>query len=78
MHITKMNPIDEECLSGYRASSYYPVQLGDVIHRLYTVKVKLGFGRSSTTWLCTDQKYGLAFVTTFIADMCSLAKISKS
>jgi len=49
--------IDEETLSGYKSSNYYPVKLGEVIQGMYTVKTKLGFGRSSTTWLCTDQKY---------------------
>ncbi|KXT07398.1 hypothetical protein AC578_417 [Pseudocercospora eumusae] len=47
--------IDEETLSGYNPSNYYPVKLGEVIRNMYTVKVKLGFGRNSTTWLCTDQ-----------------------
>ncbi|KAL9529986.1 hypothetical protein SMMN14_06331 [Sphaerulina musiva] len=50
-----MDPIDEECLSGYRPSSYYPVKPGDIINQSYAVKVQLGFGRSSTTWFCTDQ-----------------------
>lgn len=46
MHSAAMDPIDEECLSGYRPSSYYPAKLGDVINQSYAVKVKLGFGRT--------------------------------
>ncbi|KJX92391.1 protein kinase [Zymoseptoria brevis] len=52
---TMADRIDEETLSDYKASDYYPVKLGDVIRDEYTVKVKLGFGRHSTTWLCTDR-----------------------
>ncbi|CZT19204.1 uncharacterized protein RCC_05050 [Ramularia collo-cygni] len=55
IHPAKTGLVDEEFLSGYRPSSYFPVKSGDVIHQVYNVKVKLGFGRSSTSWLCTDQ-----------------------
>ncbi|KAF2210680.1 hypothetical protein CERZMDRAFT_121775 [Cercospora zeae-maydis SCOH1-5] len=48
--------IDEETLSGYQSSNFYPVKLGDVIRDTYTVRAKLGYGGNSTTWLCTDVK----------------------
>lgn len=70
-HSAALDPIDKECLSGYRPSSYYPVKLGDVINQSYAVKVQLGFGRSSTTWFCTDQEYDLLTVSSSAADITS-------
>lgn len=49
--------VEEETLSGYKSSSYYPVQIGEVLRDTYTIRVKLGYGRHSTTWLCTDVAY---------------------
>lgn len=49
--------IEEEALSSFDSSTYYPAKIGEVIGNEYTVKVKLGFGRDSTTWLCSDQRY---------------------
>jgi serine/threonine-protein kinase SRPK3 len=45
---------EEETLPGYRASSYYPVNIGEVFAGRYQAVVKLGFGSSSTVWLCRD------------------------
>jgi hypothetical protein len=53
-------PIEEESLSSYDPAKYFPVKIGDVLHDQYSVKVKLGFGRSSTTWLCQDKRYIIA------------------
>jgi hypothetical protein len=55
MMATAADLIDEETTSDYASSKYYPVKLGDVINNTYTVKVKLGYGRHSTTWLCKDK-----------------------
>ncbi|KAL4886613.1 protein kinase [Aspergillus karnatakaensis] len=42
---------------GYRPSLwYYPVHPGDVFHSRYQVVSKLGYGTSSTVWLCRDSK----------------------
>jgi len=49
-------PLDEETLSTYNPADYYPVRIGDVLHDKYTVVVKLGYGRSSTTWLAQDRQ----------------------
>jgi hypothetical protein len=49
--------IDEESISDYDSSSYYPVQLNETFGGSYTAKVKLGFGRTSTIWLCKDDQY---------------------
>ncbi|CAK1360313.1 unnamed protein product [Cercospora beticola] len=46
--------IEEETLAGYKSSKYYPVKIGETIQDTYKIRVKLGYGRHSTTWLCTD------------------------
>lgn len=46
--------LEEETLSHYDASSYYPVHIGQTFRNRYEVAVKLGFGGSSTVWLCHD------------------------
>jgi hypothetical protein len=46
--------IEEEDLPAYCAEKFYPVRLGDVFHAKYQVVAKLGFGTSSTIWLCRD------------------------
>lgn len=57
-----MKKIDEESLSDYDPKSYYPVQLNENVGGTFRAKVKLGYGRTSTTWLCTDDKYVLSVV----------------
>jgi serine/threonine-protein kinase SRPK3 len=52
-----MERIDEESLSDYDPKSYYPVQSNDTVGGIFRAKVKLGYGRTSTTWLCTDDQY---------------------
>lgn len=49
--------IEEETLSGYKSSKYYPATTGENIRDTYKIRVKLGYGRHSTTWLCTDVQY---------------------
>lgn len=46
--------IEEENLPDYLAERYCPVQIGQVFNSRYQVVTKLGFGSSSTVWLCRD------------------------
>lgn len=48
--------IEEELFPDYRASRYYPVQIGEVLKDRYQIVGKLGFGTSSTVWLARDLK----------------------
>jgi hypothetical protein len=43
---------EEENLPDYLKERYYPVHIGEVFHSRYQVITKLGFGSSSTVWLC--------------------------
>lgn len=49
--------VDEETLSDYDPARYFRIVPGSTIGRSYTAKVKLGYGRTSTTWLCKDHEY---------------------
>ncbi|EZF44576.1 hypothetical protein H112_02179 [Trichophyton rubrum D6] len=44
----------EEELPEYIAEDFYPVYIGDVLASKYLVVAKLGFGSTSTIWLCRD------------------------
>ncbi|KGO77439.1 hypothetical protein PITC_048120 [Penicillium italicum] len=46
--------IEEEDLPSYVAENYYPVHIGEVFASRYQVVSKLGYGMSSTAWLCRD------------------------
>ncbi|KAM5436234.1 hypothetical protein McanMca71_000014 [Microsporum canis] len=46
--------IEEEEIPGYVAEVFYPVYIGDIFASRYKVVSKLGFGSSSTVWLCRD------------------------
>lgn len=46
--------IEEEKLADYVAERYYPVQIGETFQSRYQAITKLGFGSSSTIWLCRD------------------------
>ncbi|KAJ5223776.1 kinase domain-containing protein [Penicillium chermesinum] len=46
--------IEEEKLPGYVAEDYFPVYIGEVFASRYQVVSKLGYGMSSTAWLCRD------------------------
>lgn len=50
-------PIEEESLTCFKSSRYYPAKLGQVIREEYKVQAKLGYGGTSTTWLCSYKKY---------------------
>ncbi|KZF20989.1 kinase domain-containing protein [Xylona heveae TC161] len=52
--------IEEEELPLYIAENYYPVYIGEVFASRYQVVSKLGYGTSSTAWLCRDlQEHGI-------------------
>lgn len=46
--------IEEEKLPLYVSEDYYPVHIGEVFASRYQVVSKLGYGTSSTAWLCRD------------------------
>ncbi|KAE8342708.1 hypothetical protein BDV24DRAFT_150294 [Aspergillus arachidicola] len=46
--------IEEEGVPLYNPQNFYPVYIGEVIASRYQVVSKLGYGTSSTVWLCRD------------------------
>ncbi|KAK5674942.1 hypothetical protein LTS10_012354 [Elasticomyces elasticus] len=46
--------MEEERVPGYEAHWYYPVNLFQVFNDRYLTVAKLGYGTSSTVWLCRD------------------------
>jgi hypothetical protein len=50
--------VEEERLPFYCRDEYYPMRIGAVIKDRYQVVAKLGYGTSSTVWLCRDLRYG--------------------
>ncbi|KAL6709058.1 hypothetical protein ACN47E_002185 [Coniothyrium glycines] len=46
--------IEEETVPAYCAEHFFPVRLGEVLNSRYQIVAKLGFGTSSTIWLCRD------------------------
>ncbi|KAJ5362341.1 hypothetical protein N7541_003185 [Penicillium brevicompactum] len=64
---SRERPIDEETMPHYHPDHFYPVHIGDVFNDKYRVMGKLGFGASSTSWLCQDlgsQKFAVLKVST--------------
>lgn len=51
------NKLEEETLPGYRAEKYYPAHLGQILEGRYQIVGKLGYGVTSTVWLCRDLQY---------------------
>jgi serine/threonine-protein kinase SRPK3 len=43
---------EEESVPGYHVDAFYPVKIGELFKSKYLVIAKLGFGTSSTVWLC--------------------------
>lgn len=79
--LPKDSKFEEERLIGYNADHYYPVHLGEVFESKYQVVAKLGFGTTSTVWLCRDLELSqLRFVACFHANKplgttcCALSK----
>ncbi|KAF1842515.1 protein kinase [Cucurbitaria berberidis CBS 394.84] len=52
--VAQQDKFEEERLPNYHAERFYPVQIGGVYNDRYQVLAKLGFGTSSTVWLCRD------------------------
>ncbi|KAF2756508.1 protein kinase [Pseudovirgaria hyperparasitica] len=52
--IAPSTPVEEESIPNYKAQRYYPVRIGEVFNQRYQVVAKLGYGSSSTVWLCRD------------------------
>ncbi|PGH11978.1 serine/threonine protein kinase [Helicocarpus griseus UAMH5409] len=46
--------IEEETLPTYCAGKYYPAHIGEVLDNRYQIAAKLGYGVTSTVWLCRD------------------------
>lgn len=46
--------VEEETLPTYHPDLYYPVSIGQTLHKRYQVLAKLGFGSESTIWLAKD------------------------
>ncbi len=46
--------VEEEHWPWYTPQSFYPVRIGDVLHSKYQVLYKLGYGTTSTIWMCRD------------------------
>jgi len=49
--------VEEESIPNYKAQRYYPVRIREVFNKRYQVIGKLGYGSSSTVWLCRDLRY---------------------
>ncbi|WYZ44877.1 hypothetical protein EsH8_VIII_000193 [Colletotrichum jinshuiense] len=47
-------PLEEDGFAWYDPDKWYPVEIGQVFQSRYQVLLKLGFGSSSTVWLCRD------------------------
>lgn len=47
---------EEETLPGYDESRFYPVVIGDIYEDRFEVLAKLGYGATSTIWLCRDRE----------------------
>lgn len=44
--------LEEELIPNYKAQWYYPARIGEVLAEQYQIVGKLGYGSSSTVWLC--------------------------
>ncbi|RAH52988.1 kinase-like protein [Aspergillus piperis CBS 112811] len=56
-----LDKIEEETLPFYKPENYYPVSMGEVFGSGYQVVSKLGYGTSSTVWLCRDLREGIYY-----------------
>ena len=46
--------VEEEIHEAIPKNRYYPVHIGEVVHKNYQVLGKLGYGLGSTVWLAND------------------------
>lgn len=58
--INSSEKVEEEQLPFYNRDDYYPMRIGEVVKDFYQVVAKLGYGTSSTVWLCRDLRYTFA------------------
>lgn len=66
--IDRSEKVEEERLPSYNRDDYYPMRIGEVVNKHYQVVAKLGYGTSSTVWLCRDLRY--AFSSCFENAVC--------
>ena len=57
VEIDAARKIEEETVPTYEADRFYPVRIGEVFNSRYQVLGKLGYGATSTVWLCRDLQY---------------------
>ncbi|KAH8927533.1 kinase-like protein [Atractiella rhizophila] len=46
--------VDEETVPSYNPAQYFPARIGQVLNTHYQIISKVGFGTTSTVWLCRD------------------------
>ena len=56
---------EEERLDWYSPNKFYPVRIAEIFHARYQTVGKLGYGASSTVWLCRDLMYVLIPTTLY-------------
>lgn len=54
MVIPASDRVEEEKWPWYSPRSFYPVRIGEVFQCRYQVLYKLGYGTTSTVWMCRD------------------------
>lgn len=66
-HVSLNDKFEEENLPRYHAERFYPVRIGDVYNDCYQILAKLGFGSTSTIWLCRDLRCVFHFPRTALS-----------
>jgi hypothetical protein len=46
--------LEEEHCPTYKAESYYPMRLGEILNNKYQVCMKFGWGTTATVWVARD------------------------
>ena len=46
--------VEEEKRPEYDAKTFYPVAIGEVLHKSYKVVFKVGYGANSTVWMARN------------------------
>lgn len=49
--------VEEESIPNYKPQRFYTVRIGQIFNQRYQAVGKLGYGASSTVWLCRDLEY---------------------
>lgn len=55
--VSSREKLEEENWEWYSPATFYSVRIGQVLHSRYQTLGKLGYGTSSTVWLCRDLRY---------------------